>query len=133
MPKKRDHKPKKASMGKSVLIGIITTAAVMLGIIAIGASLVVGDKLGAGEVESVGTAALFLGSFAGSVCCSKIGGGFKGGCLTGLCIIAVRIVTGAFSENDLISTCTLTSGLAALMGGLMGSLLGKGRLRRRRS
>ena len=132
MPKKRERRTKNASMGKSVAFGFAAAAIIAVGVIMIGAGLIAGGKLGAGEMESVGIAAVFCGAFAGSLCCSKMGGKFKGGLIVAAGIVALRLITGAFSENDLLGSCTLSTVLAAALGGVMGSMLGKGGLRRRR-
>ena len=132
MRKNNDRKIKKLSMGKTAVIGIVIALAVILSVTGIGAYLISTGKFSEGEIESVATAALLFGAMAGTFCCSKIGGNVKTGLGLMLLIVTVRIVLGAFSEAELICSCTLSSVLAAVIGGTGGLLLAMGRKKRRR-
>lgn len=131
MAKNKERKTKKLSMGKSCLIGTVLTVLVGMGIMAIGTSMVSSGKIGEGEIESIATASVFIGTLIGSAFCSKIGGGAKGGLTIAAVMIIVRIIFGAFSEFELICACTLSGCLSAALGGFGGVLLSKSRKKRR--
>ena len=130
MSKIRDRKTKKVSKGKSLAIGILTMLSVVFAVTAVGTTIVTSGKIGEEEIGSVATAAMFAGAFAGSFCCAKIGGKGKYGIITALIIVILRLILGAFSESELICSCTLSSCVAALLGGLIGVLPARGKKKR---
>ena len=132
MRKNNDRKTKRLSMGKSVAIGLIIAVVLILMVAGIGAYLISTGKLSEGEIEGTATAAVLLGTMAGTLCCSKIIGKVKGGLTIVALIVVARVVLGALSEAELICACTLSSVLAAAVGGIGGLLLAMGRKKRKR-
>ena len=133
MKKLKDRNKKKISMGKSVLIGFMISAAVILLISAIGTHFINVEKIAESEISGVVIAAIFLGALAGNFCCLKIGGGVRGGLLLTAALLGLRIICGAFAENGLICMSVLSSVMALIIGGFFGALLSKRRKKRKRA